>query len=488
MKQPLIVLGAGPKGLAIAAKHYAIGNSDLPPCLLLERDEIGAHWSGKDGAYTDGKQRLVTPPEHDIGYPYKSQQVFDNGAEINQRIQELSWLAYLTATDSLITWINDGRPNPTHVEFVAYLKWVADRIPDIQTKKCDINQIQTDDSGKLWRLSDGNGSEFLGRGLVITGHGGPKRLGGKGYDNDRISDGRNFWERAKAGSLDKFLSERGKTIGVVGSGETAGAIALEILKRIEKSGLDKGTDPVQIILICKRYPGYFLRSDVAKDVWHFSNPVSWDSLNIPKKRAIMQRADRGVVSGDVKHRLERSKCVRYLVADDVRWPEQYPVPTEGPVTVELLYRVSDEEAEDSDKSEKLDLSFLVFAQGFDDLWFLELFEKSLLLKFTTFIVSKANENAITKLVSEGANLWPSTPKRADLPQLLAQEIKNPTVKTWLSRRLEHLIEPDLSVADFEPKIHLPRLAGLRQGPGFPNLNCLGLMSDRIWESYLSKDS
>jgi mycobactin lysine-N-oxygenase len=26
---------------------------------------------------------------------------------------------------------------------------------------------------------------------------------------------------------------------------------------------------------------------------------------------------------------------------------------------------------------------------------------------------------------------------------------------------------------------LPNLAGLNQGPGFPNLSCLGLLSDRV---------
>ncbi|HEY2449934.1 MAG TPA: lysine 6-monooxygenase, partial [Mycobacterium sp.] len=28
-------------------------------------------------------------------------------------------------------------------------------------------------------------------------------------------------------------------------------------------------------------------------------------------------------------------------------------------------------------------------------------------------------------------------------------------------------------------LFLPNLAGLNQGPGFPNLSCLGLLSDRV---------
>jgi mycobactin lysine-N-oxygenase len=42
----------------------------------------------------------------------------------------------------------------------------------------------------------------------------------------------------------------------------------------------------------------------------------------------------------------------------------------------------------------------------------------------------------------------------------------------------------LSVAGLIPPLHLPVLAGLAQGPGFPNLSCLGLLSDRILRRYV----
>ena len=41
------------------------------------------------------------------------------------------------------------------------------------------------------------------------------------------------------------------------------------------------------------------------------------------------------------------------------------------------------------------------------------------------------------------------------------------------------IDVDLSVTGLDPPLHLPVLAGLAQGPGFPNLSCLGLLSDRV---------
>jgi mycobactin lysine-N-oxygenase len=45
--------------------------------------------------------------------------------------------------------------------------------------------------------------------------------------------------------------------------------------------------------------------------------------------------------------------------------------------------------------------------------------------------------------------------------------------------LQEAIGDDLAVDDVAPKLFLPGLAGLTQGPGFPNLSCLGLLSDRV---------
>ena len=33
--------------------------------------------------------------------------------------------------------------------------------------------------------------------------------------------------------------------------------------------------------------------------------------------------------------------------------------------------------------------------------------------------------------------------------------------------------------DVTPKLVLPNLSGVNEGPGFPNLSCLGLLSDRV---------
>ena len=57
---------------------------------------------------------------------------------------------------------------------------------------------------------------------------------------------------------------------------------------------------------------------------------------------------------------------------------------------------------------------------------------------------------------------------------------------WGAQHLEELIQHDLSTGGLRPRLHLPMLAGVAQGPGFPNLSCLGLGSDRILSSYVGQ--
>jgi hypothetical protein len=64
----------------------------------------------------------------------------------------------------------------------------------------------------------------------------------------------------------------------------------------------------------------------------------------------------------------------------------------------------------------------------------------------------------------------------------------PQVSTRRDDGIEHAIEDaiaeDLTLAGFPAPLHLPMLAGLAQGAGFPNLSCLGLLSDRVLSRYV----
>ena len=68
--------------------------------------------------------------------------------------------------------------------------------------------------------------------------------------------------------------------------------------------------------------------------------------------------------------------------------------------------------------------------------------------------------------------------------LLGAEARRRLGNVLAGAMLERHIDVDLSIAGMNPPLHVPLLAGLSQGPGFPNLSCLGLLSDRILRRYV----
>jgi mycobactin lysine-N-oxygenase len=70
--------------------------------------------------------------------------------------------------------------------------------------------------------------------------------------------------------------------------------------------------------------------------------------------------------------------------------------------------------------------------------------------------------------------------------LLGSEARRRLGHAVAGTAIEQRIDVDLSVAGPSPPLHLPVLAGLAQGPGFPNLSCLGLLSDRVLRRYVPR--
>jgi mycobactin lysine-N-oxygenase len=63
--------------------------------------------------------------------------------------------------------------------------------------------------------------------------------------------------------------------------------------------------------------------------------------------------------------------------------------------------------------------------------------------------------------------------------LLGAEARRRLVRALTGADLARRTETGLSVAGLSRPLHLPLVAGLAQGPDFPNLSCLGLLSDRV---------
>src|SRR5258708_21638783 len=122
----LAVVGAGPKGIAIAAKARALAAAGLPVprVVLVDRGQAAGNWSGRQG-YTNGLLPLGTPPEKDVGYPYAAGSG-DASANVVAAMAEYTWQRHLIRHGAYSDWVDRGRMEPTQRAWSAYLREVAD--------------------------------------------------------------------------------------------------------------------------------------------------------------------------------------------------------------------------------------------------------------------------------------------------------------------------------------------------------------------------
>src|SRR5687768_3949059 len=140
MSRTLAVIGAGAKGVAVAAKAAELRDMgvDVPDVVAIERTAVAANWQAS-GGWTDGQHRLGTSPEKDVGFPYRSSLVPRRNAELDTRMMRHSWQSYLVSTGQFAEWIDRGRPAPTHRRWSQYLRWVAGN--------CEMNVISGEVTG-----------------------------------------------------------------------------------------------------------------------------------------------------------------------------------------------------------------------------------------------------------------------------------------------------------------------------------------------------
>ena len=436
----LAVLGAGPKGIAIAAKRKVLQTFfQVPELIVFDRIGVGAAWSGKNG-FTDGHQLLGTAPEKDIGFPYASDGWKKNGVnhshDINVGMLAFSWQQYLVAhkgPHGFSDWIDRSRVSPTHKEWHDYLTWVWAKteanLVEARVTKIDLNDGKweihsTDDKAKAdW-------APVLADGLVLTGTGPAKRIEGQpSTPHPCILDGRNFWPR-----IGSILQAARPTVAIVGKGETAASIAHALLSARKPD------------LFIELIGGpFYSRGEGFYENCVFTNPDvhSWPQLHPEERKTFVSHTDQGVFS---QHAID---LFRLAKVDD----NNFRV---GPGRVininpdehdEMRVEITIEFA--GQKLAKM-FNFLIVSTGFDS------------LGFRHRLLTERAGNAVDEAIN---CQW------------------NPQDSRKYRDKLESQIDRDLSIKGLRPRLHVPMLAGFAQGPGFPNLSCLGRLSDRVLHSY-----
>jgi mycobactin lysine-N-oxygenase len=157
----------------------------------------------------------------------------------------------------------------------------------------------------------------------------------------------------------------------------------------------------------------------------FSDPGDWPLLAEVHRREFLQRTDRGVFSLQAEGALNQARGLRITAGRAAAIEAR-----EHDVIVTIEYGA---------ELERVVYDAVVVAIGFDGRWF---------------------------------------------EALLGDRARARYLEALGGDPLERSIDVDLSVARLAPALHVPVMAGLAQGPGFPNLSCLGLLSDRILRRYV----
>jgi mycobactin lysine-N-oxygenase len=406
----LAVVGAGPKGIAIAAKARALAAAGLPVprVVLVDRGQAAGNWSGRQG-YTNGLLPLGTPPEKDVGYPYPASWG-DASADVVAAMAEYSWQRHLIRHGAYSDWIDRGRMRPTHRAWSAYLREVADAA-EAEIVSGVVTGLEVT-GGDRWEVRLAAGAEIVADGLVMTGAGPAITVPGQPLDHPRVLDGRTYWLAAH-----ELNHQRAQNVCVIGSGETAASVVIDLVKRFHKrSTID--------VLTARGV--LYSRGESYDENRFYSDPADWPRLAEAHRREFLERTDRGVFSLQAEAALNQARGFRALAGRAAAIEAR-----EQDVIVTIAY---------DDERERVAYDAVVVAIGFDGRWF---------------------------------------------EALLGEDAGGRYRDALAGGDLDHRIDVDLSVSGLAPPLHLPVMAGLAQGPGFPNLSCLGLLSDRILRRYVA---
>jgi mycobactin lysine-N-oxygenase len=407
MSGTLAIIGAGAKAVAVAAKAAVLGQMGLevPEVVAVERSGVAANWRA-GGGWTDGRQRLGTSPEKDVGFPYRSTLVPGRDAEVDERMMRFSWQSYLIATDQFVGWIDRGRPAPTHDTWAGYLRWVSD-VVDLKVVRGEVVRIAVD--GSRWVLHT-NEASLSADTVMVTGPGQPERSMLSG--DPRVLSIAQFWQRA--GQHDRIVAEN---VAVIGGGETAASMLNELFHH-----------RISAITAISPQATLFTRGEGFFENSLFSDPTGWRGLTQAERRDCISRTDRGVFSARVQESLLADERIQHLRGRVARVSDR-----DSRIWITLS---TDNCGEPHETLHRFDL--VIDGSGADPLWFVPLLQPDALdvLEFGV-----------------GGELT--------------------------GERLEESIGPDLAVTGVTPKLVLPNLSGVNEGPGFPNLSCLGLLSDRV---------
>ncbi len=421
----LIVVGAGAKAAAIATKVHVLNSLGLGEIALtiVEATEPAASWSGRNGM-TSGDEPLAIPPIKDVGFPYQSFETFGEayGEAIDHAMMPFSWQQYLIGERRYVRWVNAGSPPIQHRTYGKYLAWVLARATEgVSLVRGRVTRVSLHAQTERWEIeiADSTGSPGY-RARALT-------LTGPGvhrpFPHDPDVAPRIFHCDSRRIELARIPIDEGADIAIVGGGESA-LSCVAFLRSFRPDA--------QLTIYTPSLP--MSRGESFLENRVFSNPdeVGWSSLDPQTRRDFVRHCDRGVFDPETLSSIAYDDQCRFVtgrvthvssVAGDREVCVDYATP-EGVLGVRHDYVVN--------------------CTGFD------------LLEQLRGLFPPAVRAEIEGRVG---TLWDRPPGR-EIP---------------IGRYLE--------LEGMHPRLHIPGLGALSQGPGFANLGCLGLLANRVLEPF-----
>jgi mycobactin lysine-N-oxygenase len=416
----LLAVGAGAKAAAIAAKVHALNTLGLGPIALriIEATELAASWSGRNGM-TSGEEPLAITPIKDVGFPYQSSEAFGEvGAAIDSALMPFSWQQYLIGKKTYARWVNAGSPAVQHREYGQYLTWVLSHATaGVTLVSGRVTQVSLPAQMDRWTVdvAEPSGRRQYDCHALVLTGPGVHRH----LPHDAEATSRIFHCDSKRSELARIPISPSSEIAIVGGGESAlSCVAfLRAFRPAARLTIYTPTLPLS-------RGESFLENRV------FSNPdeVAWSTLDLQTRRDFVKHCDRGVFDPQTLAQIAYDQQCHFITGRVVHVGADR---NDGGVCVDYA-------AGDSVSSDRHD--YLVNCTGFD------------LLEQLRGLFPPAVRAEIEGRVG---GLW-------DRP---------PEAELGIGRFLE--------LQGMHPRLHIPGLAALSQGPGFANLGCLGLLANRV---------
>ena len=427
----ILIVGAGAKAAAIAAKVHTLNTLGLAEISMtvIEKTEPAASWLGRNGM-TSGEEPLAIPPIKDVGFPYQSSRQFGEvGDEIDAALLPFTWQRFAMERHEYAAWVNSGSPSVRHCDYGEYLGWVLERATEgVTIYDGRVTEVTLSEGRDRWQVEVAergrpeDPERHTGGTLVLTGPGVHRH-----FPHDPEVESRVFHCDSRREEFARVPEDEPAEIAIIGGGESA-LSALVFLRDLRPQA--------RLTVYTPMLPLSRGESFLENRVFADPDNVAWEHLDIETRRDFVKHCDRGVFDQTVLARIADDdhlsfvcgRAIHVSLADDGEAALlEFESPSEGM------------------QSQRYD--FVINCTGFDLL-------RQLRGLFPDAVRDEVEEQC--------GPLWDSPPK-TEVP---------------IGRGLE--------LEGVRPRLHIPGLGGLRQGPGFANLGSLGLLANRVLTPLLAE--